>query len=358
MQANRPASFSSHLTAENEIIEKERPVYTDVSPEGFREKQDDAMRAVMQKSYNLSYLPAAVYNIYGHGDPGWQNGTDLILRSKHLSASEQQHGFIFFHGAGQTSDYPDMVKFTKMLLDAFPGRAYLPQALPKFKMTMFAPKHIKDPVQIGVNAFQHLQPGNISLPPYSGWVSMFRPAPFSCYANPAATENMAWAPVTKALHVRVRAVIRNWIHKGIAASNIYLLGFSDGAPFAQQVLVGLASEENLDLGGAVGFDGADVDQIASQAAFENLNSNPNILYFLYSMNHTGLNNVTPMADCLMSYPNLDLQLYQKQSNNDVLHAVYLQLYNATQLWLKKAKPAIIRQAWQLGLAQIIESQPM
>merc|ERR1719362_2428324 len=226
------------------------------------------------------------------------------------------------------------------------------QALPKFNNTIFYPEKPQDPVINGVNAW--------AVPGYCAWTSFYRPSPFPCYADPTASENQAWSPITREHQQRLRRHVHTLLSKGIPPENIYVLGFSIGAVAAQQLLVGLAVEEHLHLGGGIGFDGADVDQIASSAAFAGLSSPLPMLYFSYSeppvMSEA-------WRSCLTNYPGLNLQLEKIDSANEKIpHAIYLELLETTLLWIqapgdKKAEAQQVQAAWRKGLEDILAKLP-
>lgn len=320
------------------------PVSTDRSPSGYRDRAtDEATR--QQMSQLAGYVPAFVETQLGPGAPGWQAGEDLILSSE-SNSDPKQHGFVFLHGAGQSADDASNVDFVSQLLERMPGIAALPQALPKFNNTMWYPKTEDEDVVPGVNA--------LVVPNYPAWASFYRPDPFPCFANKRDPRNSFWAEVEEENRARVKAYIALFIARGIPAKNIFILGFSIGAVAAQQILVDLAVTDGHVLGGGVGFDGADVDQIATKEAFARLRSPVPMLYFMYSSPPAMAQS---QASCLENYHGLDLQLYRVQSDSEcVPHAVYPQFLDATLQWLqassKEEVAPAVEAAWRKGLSEI------
>ena len=303
------------------------------------------------------------------GGEGWQEGNNLLLRVASPSGS-LPYGLIFLHGAGETvppnpdkppsrgfactpsEAVPAEIGFVQQLLrDLGGGIAVFPQALPKFTVTIdfrAEAKRCPDcPVSLGSSIC-------VSLPDQPRWLPPVF-VPDECYVDPGLRNMDAWEPFFEEYTRRIKKIAQNFQrHRGIPLEKIYLLGFSEGAVMAQRALIALAND-GIRLGGGIGFDGMDVQLIASKETFENLRSpHPEILYFLYSA--CGADREAA-SSCLENYPGINLQFYQPPKDKNGTHSTYMALVEPTRLWIqarnKENERAEVQQAWNNAAGKIL-----
>ena len=295
----------------------------------------------------------------------WQKGENLYIAKDvppGFNLSESEYAIVFLHGASEIIPTPPLqpprigppcspeqnvnaeIAMVEELLDELGGGiAMFPQALPKFRFDVACLLSEAETIQCyegekkDYNAW--CDPSNPQwLPPLEA-----RDIIDTCYANVSA----AWYPFFDEYVSRVEEFV-NEAHKelGIPFDRIYLLGFSQGAVMAQHALIALAAN-GIALGGGIGFDGAEVEMMASRDILEKLTPDmtPNILYFLYSSPNARV------AQCLNAYPGLHVQVHNVANDTEKLpyHAVYRELVQPTKLWIEaknknETLPAV-EEAW-------------
>eukprot|EP00164_Ancoracysta_twista_P014402 GFYU01023441.1.p1 GENE.GFYU01023441.1~~GFYU01023441.1.p1 ORF type:complete len:381 (+),score=91.56 GFYU01023441.1:24-1145(+) len=322
-----------------------RPVCTKQNPKGSGSKdRHDGIRQHVQEAFGLPYTPAFVENRYSQGSKGWQCGEDLIIKTE--SKGEEPRAFLFLHGAGMESTDDGIRAFMNGVLQEFGGDVVIPQALPKFDFTVFYPEHEGDKMQPNTNA--------ITIPGYSTWTNLDKGTPdgedYACFPHATPSDDM-WTSITDEHFARIYSYIKKMLDEGVPAKNIYVIGFSIGAVMSQHVIARVAAETGVELGGAVGMDGGDVNRIASKETYDKIKDlQLNSLYFMYSNYDDHVN------QCLMSYPGFNRQLLQVEQAGIIPHAVYVELIPTVVEWIrapvKADVTAKVHALWETGMHKI------
>ena len=327
-------------------------------PEGGIQSTDRsvAARDTCKRELVLDDQPVFLRRTYSNGVGNWQQGEDWFLRTGPRSgSSSSQYGFIFLHGAAQIvgdgAAYAQIAFVTRLLNELGGGFAVFPQALPLFDLRIFCPGSDEDAPEYGPPT-----PNAFRAQFMSAWLPPLPPnAPGSCYADPEGEQMKAWVPFFDEYVDRIERIVLDLHHRNrIPLEKIYLLGFSEGSVMAQRALISLASGD-LRIGGGVGYDGIDVEVMASQETLAELGSPPlEILYFMYSEEPAIL---APHADCLRQFPSLDVQLNRITGDEPArVHDVHLPLIQPTKLWIeasnKQSAAPAVEAAWLEALTEI------
>ena len=329
------------------------PATTNVTNRQFVgiEDEDNALREACQglftKIFEHPVDPPvfAQYLFFPGPKPAAQSGTDVWMES----SGKKDYAFVFLHGAGEnTTSGPSAIRdnmaLMSELLTTFPGYAVLPQALPYFDNVFFCPSHPDDEIVPGKNA--------LVTQGYAQWLSSLNTPPDACFTDPSSTENKFWVDIEQSNMARIEGYVDQFRRAGISANHVYILGFSVGAVMAQHVAVHLALSGKR-IGGSISFDGAPVQQIATESAFATLAKSKQgpipALYFLYSEPALSVG----FAKCLDSYQGLDVQVYRiMEEANKIPHAAYAELLPAVGAWVKKSSAEVVDKLWLSGIAKI------